>query len=150
MCQADFAGSLSPLAQQVHAYLMRRASDTNPARPFTGTIAYSTLCTALDPMRHHWVPRRYKGIGKILAEVSSYEHAHGRPMLSALVVRKHSRRPGKGFGELARYLGEQIVPGQEMDFWRNEVMSVIACWAGTDGGPSADNAGPIHVGSAAS
>jgi len=132
MCQADFVRSLSPLAQRVHAYLARWASDTDPARPFTGRIAYGKLCTTLDPRRHYWVPRRYKGIGQILAQVSSYEHAYGRPMLSALVVQKHSRRPGKGFAELARSLGEEVVPGQEMDFWRSEVERVIAYWAGRE------------------
>jgi hypothetical protein len=132
MCQADFSCSLSPLAQRVDAYLAQWAKDTDPARPFTGTIAYSELCTAIDPDRHYWVPRRYKGIGRILAQVSSYEHAHGRPMLSALVVLKYARRPGKGFAELARSLGKQIAPGQEMDFWRNEVERVIAFWAGQE------------------
>lgn len=132
MCQANFSCSLSPLAQRVHAYLVQRASHTDPSRPFTGRIAYSELCMALDPDHHYWVPRRYKGIGQILAEVGSYEHAHGRPLLPALVVRKHSRRPGKGFARLARRLGEQIVPGQEMDFWRNEVERVIAFWAGQE------------------
>jgi hypothetical protein len=132
MCQADSACPLSPLAHRVYAYLTQRAGNTDPARPFTGTIAYSELCTALDPERRHWRPRRYKGIGRILAEVSSYEHAHGRPMLSALVVLKYSRRPGKGFAKLARSLGEQIVLSQEMDFWRNEVERVIAVWTGRE------------------
>jgi len=130
MCQADFAGSLSPLAQRVQAHLAQWASNTDPARPFTGRIAYGKLCTTLDPERRYWVPRRYKGIGPILAQVSSYEHAQGRPMLSALVVRAYSGRPGKGFAGLARSLGKQIVAGQEMDFWRNEVEGVIAYWAG--------------------
>lgn len=128
MCHADFACPLSPLAHRVYAYLVQRAGDTDPAKPFTGTISYSDLCTALDPERRHWRPRRYKGIGQILAEVSSYEHAHRRPMLSALVVLKHSRRPGKGFAKLARSLGKKVVPGQEMDFWRNEVERVIVVW----------------------
>jgi len=43
MCQADFSCSLSPLAQRVHAYLVQRASHTDPSRPFTGRIAYSEL-----------------------------------------------------------------------------------------------------------
>jgi hypothetical protein len=132
MCQADSACPLSPLAQRVYAYLAQRAGNTDPARPLTGRIAYSELCTALDPEHRYWVPRRYKGIGQILAEVSSYEDAHGRPMLSALVVRKYSRRPGKGFAKLARSLGKQIIPGQEMDFWRNEVERVITFWAGRE------------------
>ncbi len=130
MCQADFSCSLSPLAQCVHAYLAQRAGNTDPARPFTGRIAYGRLCTALDPRHQYWVPRRYKGIGQILGQVSSYEHAHGRPMLSALVVQAASKRPGKGFVELARSLGVPVIPGHEMDFWRNEVKHVIAHWTG--------------------
>lgn len=136
MCQAVLPCSLSPLAQRVYAYLTQRASDTDPDSPLTGTIAYGELCTALDPYRRYWVPRRYKGIGQILAEVSSYEYAHGRPLLSALVVRKDSGRPGKGFTELVRSFGKHIVPAQEMDFWRNEVMRVIAYWADWGGSES--------------
>ncbi len=115
MCQADFSCSLSPLAQCVHAYLAQRAGNTDPARPFTGRIAYGRLCTALDPRHQYWVPRRYKGIGQILGQVSSYEHAHGRPMLSALVVQAASKRPGKGFVELGARDGLLAQRGQACD-----------------------------------
>lgn len=129
MCQVVTVESLSPRAQLVQSYLAHWASSTDPARPFTGRIAYSKLCTTLDPQRQYWVPRRYKGIGPVLAEVGSYEHAHGRPILPALVVRKHSGRPGRGFADLARSLGEEVTPGQEVEFWRAEVERVISYWA---------------------
>jgi hypothetical protein len=36
-------------------------------------------------------------IGEILGEISTFEHEHGRPMLSALVVLAGIGYPGEGF-----------------------------------------------------
>ncbi len=48
---------------------------------------------------------RYQ-IGPLLDEVSRYEHAQGRPLLSVVVVREGTARPGKGIFELAQELGK--------------------------------------------
>jgi hypothetical protein len=44
-------------------------------------------------------------IGKILGEISSYEHENDRPLLSALVLRANDDYEGDGFYKLADELG---------------------------------------------
>lgn len=44
-------------------------------------------------------------IGKILGEISEYEHIHDRPLLSALVIRITDGEEGDGFYKLAEKLG---------------------------------------------
>ena len=123
---------LSPVEERVRQFLADRAADASPGQPFTALIPYGSLCHALDPTEQYWVAPRYKGIGQVLRRVSMWEHAHGRPLLSALVVQKATMRAGKGFAQLARALGEQVPPGRETDFWRTEVERVVAHWAGKD------------------
>jgi hypothetical protein len=50
-------------------------------------------------------PDHRNQIGSILGDVSNYEHAQGRPLLSAIVILADKNRPGKGFFDLARHLG---------------------------------------------
>jgi hypothetical protein len=123
---------LSPVEERVRQFLADRAADASPGQPFTALIPYGSLCHALDPTEQYWVGPRFRGIGQVLARVSRWEHARGRPMLSALVVQKATMRAGKGFAQLARALGEQVPPGRETDFWRTEVERVVAHWAGKD------------------
>jgi hypothetical protein len=44
-------------------------------------------------------------MAEILDEISTFEHEHGHPLLSVLVVQSETGRPGKGFYKLARRLG---------------------------------------------
>lgn len=44
-------------------------------------------------------------IGRILGEISEYEHENGRPLLSALVIRLNDGEEGDGFYKLAEDLG---------------------------------------------
>lgn len=44
-------------------------------------------------------------IGRILGEVSEFEHSNNRPLLSALVVRSGDKMEGDGFYKLAEKLG---------------------------------------------
>tara|TARA_B100000678_G_scaffold246896_1_gene219939 strand:+ start:1139 stop:1507 length:369 start_codon:yes stop_codon:yes gene_type:complete len=44
-------------------------------------------------------------IGKVLGEISAYEHDHERPLLSALVISKGDNYQGDGFYKLAEELG---------------------------------------------
>ncbi len=44
-------------------------------------------------------------IGRILGEVSTYEHENGRPLISAIVLSKGSLYEGDGFFKLAEELG---------------------------------------------
>jgi hypothetical protein len=136
MYQAGSEGninSLEPLGhveERVRQFLIQRAQDTNTDQPFTAVISYSELCKTLDPDEHYWVPPRYRGIGQVLGRVSTWEHAQGRPLLSALVVQAQSMRAGKGFAQLGRNLGEPIPSGHETAFWRSEVEAVVKHWAG--------------------
>ena len=138
MYQADSEGHVNPLEQlgpvdeRVRQHLVDRARDTSPDQPFTAVITYGNLCHTLDPTEQYWVAPRFRGIGQVLARVSRWEHAHGRPLLSALVVQKATMQAGKGFAELARSLGEQIPPGQETAFWRCQAEAVVRHWAGKD------------------
>lgn len=44
-------------------------------------------------------------IGQLLGEISTFEHNHGRPLLSAVVIHRGNNIPGQGFFTLARELG---------------------------------------------
>jgi hypothetical protein len=65
-------------------------------------------------------------IGEILGEISTYEHDHGRPMLSAIVVLAGIGYPGEGFYNLARHLGLHQGHGEfaDMEFFVQEVKRV--------------------------
>lgn len=67
-------------------------------------------------------------IRKILGKISTYEHQHGRPMLTAIVVHKHDNIPGPGFFELARQLGRLRDGDDELVFFCHEVARVHAAW----------------------
>ena len=79
------------------------------------------------PMGHQWVNKT----GKILGEICKYEHAHGRPMLSAIVVRTDTEQPGSGFSALARDLKklDSSSPDDEKLFWEQEIEEVYKCWS---------------------
>lgn len=55
-----------------------------------GLIAYGELMQDFGLARG-------RQIGEVLGEISEYEHDHGRPFLSAIVVNKGTLRPSAGF-----------------------------------------------------
>jgi len=59
------------------------------------TASYSAVATriGMDITDDAW----WYQIGTLLDEVSRYEHAHGRRLLSVVVVRQDTERPGAGF-----------------------------------------------------
>jgi len=69
---------------------------------------------------------------QILGKISTYEHQHKRPMLSAIVVYKQENIPGPGFFELARHLGLLSEGNEELSFFCQEVTRVYAAWKGAD------------------
>jgi hypothetical protein len=107
-------------------------------------LTYGEFCGAVDPGQQYWRPRHFAGVAKILSRIGRYEHAHGRPLLTALVVRAGSRRAGTGFAALARNLGFEVAPGQEKSFWQTQLLEVIRYWA--DGGTGGPAAGPFRGG----
>ena len=69
------------------------------------------------------------GIGPhVLDPINEYEHARGRPLLSAVVVGKGSRRPGGGFYALASRLG-LYRGGDDEEYWQQEIQAVYNTWA---------------------
>jgi len=73
-------------------------------------------------------------IGCLLGEISTCEHEHGRPLLSAVVVHKpdpqseESLGPGQGFFTLARELGLMAPDDDEDDFWQHELRRAYDHW----------------------
>lgn len=130
------ADRLAAIEVRVRTYLIERARNTSPGSPLQARITYTDLCKAIDPTQQYWASPRFRGIGKVLGRISSYEHENGRPLLSALVVQSGSYLPGNGFAGLGRDLGFQIQVGQERGFWRTQLEDVVRYWTG----PEADTA----------
>jgi len=65
----------------------------------------------------------------LLREISTYEHRQGRPLLSAVVVLRGRRMPGKGFFDLARALGVHT-GDDDAAFLASELARVHAHWRG--------------------
>ena len=71
-------------------------------------------------------------IADILDDISRSEHDAGRPLLSAVVIRKDTNIPGQGFFNLAKSLR---LPGADDDvlFWVKEVQRVHDHWRQVSG-----------------
>lgn len=121
---------LSPIEDRIRLFLIERAKRTSVSSPFNARITYGNLCAAIDPEQHYWRGPRYRGIGTTIGNVSRWEHEHGRPLLSALVVLAGERHASDGFAGLGRELGYEILPGQERAFWRSQVEEVVRYWNG--------------------
>jgi hypothetical protein len=73
----------------------------------------------------------FRGLNEALGHVSKYEAAHGRPLLSALVVNDNTRKPGDGFVKMAATdLGREVTDSDE--FWRGELARVGVFWTSDD------------------
>jgi hypothetical protein len=128
MCPVESVNGLSAIEERIRQFLSARARQTDPSRPFAAKITYQDLCSVIDPDQHYWSWPRFRGIGKVLGRISTWEHDHGRPLLSALVVHAGDLQAGDGFAGLGRSLGYQIQPGQERAFWRGQVEKVVEYW----------------------
>ncbi|HVZ92947.1 MAG TPA: hypothetical protein VG797_00400 [Phycisphaerales bacterium] len=77
-------------------------------------------------------PHQRKLMGEYLGEISEHEHSADRPLLSAIVVDKSTKEPGKGFFTLARDL--QIFAGEsERAFFERECQRVFDHWSSQEG-----------------
>ena len=99
-----------PFRTDVYAGLVRAAVDGR-------LVAYSDLLPG-DP-RH---------VGKHLYAIADYEHAHHRPPLTALVVRKQGGRPGEGFAIVADQIGYRRSGESDADVWERACAAVFAYW----------------------
>lgn len=76
-------------------------------------------------------------VGHFLGEICQEEVRCGRPMLSAVVVRKDTAHPGKGFIEMAKILGVykgrtprgKKLYGKALAFWQNQLEDVYDTWS---------------------
>lgn len=119
---------LSAVEVRVRWDLIERVQETDLRYPLRARITYKDLCGKIDPDEHYWAYPRFRGIGKVLGRISTFEHENGRPLLSCLVVQQDSRKAGPGFAMLARELGFGIPAGGESDFWRSQVEAVVRYW----------------------
>jgi hypothetical protein len=69
-------------------------------------------------------------IGEILDEISLFEHEHGHPLLSTVVIHKDNNMPGQGFFKMARRTG--VYRGtDDFMFFVNELRRVHDYWKHT-------------------
>jgi hypothetical protein len=92
-----------------------------------GTVTYQEVAEIMGVTPHG----RHLAItaGRMAGTISRNEHHHGRPMLSAIVV-KVVGQPGHGFFDLARDLGRlnSDDPDAEQVFWEKEKRDVYRTW----------------------
>lgn len=100
------------------------------AKSHRGVIFYSALG------RQHGIEGddefNFKKLADEIGAVSEYEHAHGRPLLSVVVVRKDSCQPGLGFFKLAKTLGIMKLTWKSeencLKFYAEEHRRIKAYW----------------------
>jgi len=124
------AEELDPVEERVRAFLISRARQADPARPSSAKTEYQQVGKAVDPEQRYWAWPRFRGLGEVLGNVSVYEHRHGRPLLSAIVVQAGTHQAGDGFykGLLHKRLDIQLPPDQERAFWREQLRKVVTYW----------------------
>lgn len=110
-------------------FLIERARNASPASPNAAKLTYGTAAAAV---RQH-VPgafpgARFTGIGEALGNISRWETAHGRPLLSVLCVYAGLNYQGSGFTGMARAAGHTIPDGGERAFAKAELLRVIDYW----------------------
>jgi hypothetical protein len=87
------------------------------------TVSYSELVFNLHTIKLD--PDSY-ALAHLLGEISTEEDVAGRGMLSAIVVHKEDKRPGKGFFELARRLGRDTTESDSC--WIKELNHLYNYW----------------------
>ena len=77
-------------------------------------------------LKHRRFGYRSEAMDQMLGVISADEHAAGRPLLSAVVVRSDPQQPmpGPGFFELAKELGSMTDQIAILDYWRAEFRRV--------------------------
>jgi hypothetical protein len=79
-----------------------------------------------------------------LEEISTYEHHEGRPMLTAVVVRKDDFMPGQGFFDLARRLGK-LKAGEDRDMFFVRELALVRQYWGEHAPEEGEQLGPTAV-----
>ena len=87
------------------------------------TVSYSEMARIAD------LHVRSRALFQILDDVSTAEHAAGRPLLTAVVIRKEDGVSGAGFFALATRLGHYRDGDDRKLYWAWELKRVYAEWA---------------------
>lgn len=87
------------------------------------TIIYGELAAMLQTMAFH--PRAYD-YHLLLREICEDEHAAGRGYLCALVVKKESGIPGKGYFRFLAQDGRDV--SNPVDCWQDDIETIYAIW----------------------
>lgn len=115
-----FGGKMEQETYRIYCRLIRAAMDSE-------TMAYAELAAATGlPTRGHQLGQR---LAPILDAICSYEHDHGRPLLSAVVVRADTGIPGGGFFKMARHVGKMSSSDDQRRFWQRELEEIKEAWA---------------------
>ena len=86
------------------------------------TITYTDFATRIGLQWNHKNPNDRKLMGQLLGEVSRQEYERGRPLLTAVVVRKGEDVPGPGFRGLEGF-------PESDEFYETELRRVRDFWA---------------------
>ncbi len=95
-----------------------------------GIIYYEEVMLLAGLDRENPADREIK-LRDMLDNINREEHENGIPMITAIVVRKDTKIPGKGFFELAREM--DLHKGRDDEkFWINEIRKVWDYWDKAD------------------
>lgn len=123
---------LNPAERVLRRVIIDAAKATPIDEGQSGLITYTELGAGAEALGFHWtypmIVKPFRGMGAALGKIVTYEHSLGRPLLSALVVKEQSRRPGAGFSQIAATLGRMGAADDAEKFWSSEVEDVIAFW----------------------
>jgi hypothetical protein len=121
---------LDEFQHQARQSLINRAAATDPDTPLSARITYQKFRDLVDPEQRHWKGWRCTGIAHDLGCISLYEHQHGRPLPSSIVVYAQDGRPAPDFLEgLCKDMLRMEVPvGQESNFWRDKLSDFVSFW----------------------
>ncbi|MFD9078134.1 hypothetical protein [Streptomyces erythrochromogenes] len=124
--------TLTPVERDMQRLLRSLAQAGDPADPLSACISYKAFAQRIDPhgLDPYTSRNQMHGLFPKLGHISVYEHQHGRPLLSALVVAKATGRPGDGFAELASQLGFEAA--EDAEFWEHQVAQVVRFWSVDD------------------
>ncbi|MGW3272254.1 hypothetical protein ACWDFH_12380 [Streptomyces kronopolitis] len=124
--------TLTRIERDMHRLLRSLATAGDPADPRSSCIGYKEFAQRIDPhgLDPYTSQGQMRGLYPKLGHISVYEHQHGRPLLSALVIRKATGRPGDGFAELASQLGFEAA--EDEGFWEHQVEKTVRFWSADD------------------
>jgi len=105
----------------------------------SSVITYQELVDRIDAYNP-----RSPSFHELITEIARDEHIAGRGMLSAVVVRRDTGRPGEKFFAFAETeLGEPL--GDRETFWRDELKRVYEAHAGEIRAPVAERAISVRL-----